>query len=88
MCADPGFDFVGKSLGFSAGYASRNEQHELSQHVWRLPQLLLQRGSDDQVRAEPVIEVFPKVSLLHGLGQITIGRSDNLAGEMPLRCIT
>ena len=82
MRVDPALGFLCEGVGFGvAGDPPRDESDECPPLRRCVAQLLGQGGRHDEVRAEPVIEVFAEVAGFHLVRQIAVGGRDELAGE-------
>src|SRR5215831_13767433 len=64
-----------------AGHASGEEAHQSPALARRGAQLLLERGRDDDVRAEPIVEILAEAAGRHLGRQVAVGGGDDLAVE-------
>ncbi len=78
---DPGDRLPGHGLRLLAGFAPGDKEDQVLQVLRSLAQLLPQGGGDDDVGAEPVIEVFAEAPGGDLPGQVAVGGRDQLAGE-------
>ena len=85
MRVDPAFGFLREALRLGvARNPPGDEAHQGAPLGGRVAQLLGERGRDDEVRAEPVVEVLAEAAGLHLSRQVAVGGGDDLARKAPV----
>ena len=86
VALDAGQHLVGELRGARGAHDPlANEHHQVAQLLGRVPKLLAERRGNDQVRAEPVVEVLAEPAGPHFHREVAVGGRDQLALERPRR---